>query len=308
MRHLFIATPLLLTLASSSLAQTQPAGGGQGRDPNTGQSFVIPTATEPAPKEWIDKDTGHRVVRLSDEPNSQSMYFHQYSFSPDGKKLAFTSTTGIYQVDMQSRAIEKIIPAQETDAGTTFNNSIIMVGRKTGHIFLTRTAVTPTAQAGGAAVSQDRGGEARTVWFVIDPVSKEQPHKSATSPRKPQRQCRQLRRNAARRALQSSTSRAAAGAATQPVTARNGQAHRHRAHAGPSNLPMALLTMDTKTGHPLKTFNPSNDWDNHFQFSPTDPNLLMYCHEGPWQEQRPRLDHQHRWRGGATSSKSTPAP
>jgi oligogalacturonide lyase len=23
-------------------------------------------------------------------------------------------------------------------------------------------------------------------------------------------------------------------------------------------------------------------WLNHLQFSPTDPKLLMYCHEGPW--------------------------
>jgi oligogalacturonide lyase len=45
---------------------------------------------------------------------------------------------------------------------------------------------------------------------------------------------------------------------------------------------MALVTMNAQTGE-IKTFNPSNDWDNHFQFSPTDPNVLMYCHEGPWQ-------------------------
>ena len=25
------------------------------------------------------------------------------------------------------------------------------------------------------------------------------------------------------------------------------------------------------------------NWLNHLQFSPTDPNLLMYCHEGHWQ-------------------------
>ena len=25
-------------------------------------------------------------------------------------------------------------------------------------------------------------------------------------------------------------------------------------------------------------------WVNHLLFSPTDPNLLMYCHEGPWQK------------------------
>jgi oligogalacturonide lyase len=28
----------------------------------------------------------------------------------------------------------------------------------------------------------------------------------------------------------------------------------------------------------------SNDWLNHVQFSPTDPGLIMYCHEGPWHE------------------------
>jgi len=26
----------------------------------------------------------------------------------------------------------------------------------------------------------------------------------------------------------------------------------------------------------------STDWLNHLLFSPTDPSLLMYCHEGPW--------------------------
>ena len=45
---------------------------------------------------------------------------------------------------------------------------------------------------------------------------------------------------------------------------------------------MALLTMNAQTGE-LKTFNPSNDWDNHFLCSPTDPNVLMYCNEGRWQ-------------------------
>jgi oligogalacturonide lyase len=26
----------------------------------------------------------------------------------------------------------------------------------------------------------------------------------------------------------------------------------------------------------------ATDWLNHLQFSPTDPHLLMFCHEGPW--------------------------
>jgi len=32
----------------------------------------------------------------------------------------------------------------------------------------------------------------------------------------------------------------------------------------------------------LKTILNSTDWLNHLEFSPTDPALLMYCHEGPW--------------------------
>jgi oligogalacturonide lyase len=44
---------------------------------------------------------------------------------------------------------------------------------------------------------------------------------------------------------------------------------------------MRLYTVNTRTGE-LKTFNPSNDWLNHVQFSPTDPTLIMFCHEGPW--------------------------
>ena len=45
--------------------------------------------------------------------------------------------------------------------------------------------------------------------------------------------------------------------------------------------PMALYTLNVKTGE-LKTIYRSTDWLNHVQMSPTDPALIMYCHEGPW--------------------------
>jgi oligogalacturonide lyase len=45
--------------------------------------------------------------------------------------------------------------------------------------------------------------------------------------------------------------------------------------------PMQLITMNTKTGE-VKSLLKSTDWLNHIQFSPTDPTLLMFCHEGPW--------------------------
>ena len=38
------------------------------------------------------------------------------------------------------------------------------------------------------------------------------------------------------------------------------------------HIPMALFTLNTKTGE-VKTILHSTDWLNHFQFSPTDPDL-----------------------------------
>src|SRR5262245_48941275 len=40
--------------------------------------------------EWVDPDTGHRVVRLSQVPGeNQSLYFHQNEFTAAGDKLVF---------------------------------------------------------------------------------------------------------------------------------------------------------------------------------------------------------------------------
>ena len=39
-------------------------------------AWLLP-AQEALPTEWIDPDTGHRVIRLSREPGTASLYFHQ---------------------------------------------------------------------------------------------------------------------------------------------------------------------------------------------------------------------------------------
>jgi oligogalacturonide lyase len=78
------------------------------------------------PTDWIDPDTGHRIIRLSREDGSQSSYFHQNEFTPDGKKLVFTAPSGLYTVDLETREIEQI------REGRTW---LICVGRKTGRAF-----------------------------------------------------------------------------------------------------------------------------------------------------------------------------
>ncbi len=48
-----------------------------------------------------------------------------------------------------------------------------------------------------------------------------------------------------------------------------------------AKLERSLITLDVDTKE-LKNIYSENAWLNHIQFSPTDPDLLMYCHEGPW--------------------------
>src|SRR5579871_976594 len=83
-------------------------------------------AQENSPKEWIDPDTGHRVVQLSEEPGSESLYFNLNPFTPDGKKMVISSPTGISMIDLQTRAVQKIASGRL---------HIIMVGHKTGQIY-----------------------------------------------------------------------------------------------------------------------------------------------------------------------------
>src|SRR4051794_27640358 len=85
-------------------------------------------ADEP-PTEWVDADTGHRVVRLSKEPGSQSLYFHQNAYSPDGRKLMISTPSGISTVDLQTREIEQVVQGPV---------NVIMTGRKTGQIYYTK--------------------------------------------------------------------------------------------------------------------------------------------------------------------------
>jgi oligogalacturonide lyase len=48
-----------------------------------------------------------------------------------------------------------------------------------------------------------------------------------------------------------------------------------------ARIPVVLFTIDLKTGKVKELFH-STDWIGHLLFSPVDPTLLMYCHEGPW--------------------------
>src|ERR1035438_1639 len=69
---------------------------------------ISPVRGGPA-TEWIDQDTGHRVVQLSTEPGSESLYFNLNPFTPDGQRMVITTPSGISMINLQTHAVEKIV-------------------------------------------------------------------------------------------------------------------------------------------------------------------------------------------------------
>src|SRR5262249_27071313 len=49
-----------------------------------------------------------------------------------------------------------------------------------------------------------------------------------------------------------------------------------------ARIPLVLFTIDLTGSGKVTPLLHSTDWVNHLLFSPSDPTLLMYCHEGPW--------------------------
>ena len=87
MRILMFAALALIASPIGVIAQTTPGG-------------PMP------PKTWVDKDTGHRVWRLSDEPNSGGFYFNVNAYTPDGKQMVYTAPDGIHVMEMATPADE----------------------------------------------------------------------------------------------------------------------------------------------------------------------------------------------------------
>ncbi|HTS30212.1 MAG TPA: oligogalacturonate lyase family protein [Bryobacteraceae bacterium] len=203
------------------------------------------------PKSWIDPDTGHRIVRLTDEPGSASLYFNQNGYTADGKEMVYTTPEGISVLNLETHAARQVVKGRLR---------IIVTGHKTQNVYylrgdrvcstdvdsgVTREIATLPPQGTVATINADETLLAGT----YTEGSRQAPY--TTGGQQPQ----QL---------------------LQPQNKGQMMEERLAAH-----IPMGLFTINVKTGE-VKTIHKSTDWLNHLEFSPTDPTLLMFCHEGPW--------------------------
>jgi oligogalacturonide lyase len=226
------------------------------------------------PADWIDPDTGHRIVRLSREDGSQSSYFHQNEFTPDGRKLVFTAPTGLYTVDLQTHALEQI------RVGRT---GLLCVGRKTGWAYylsrgeqgLALCAVDPNTKEDLKIIDVPRG------LFPANVNCDETLAGGTFDRRRPQGFAGF---GGPRGRGEAGVSGLRAGSQAPAGGGRGERREEQRPGFGTPNTDrdMELITLDLKTGD-VQKFNESRAWLNHVQFSPADPHQMLFCHEGTWQ-------------------------
>jgi oligogalacturonide lyase len=225
------------------------------------------SAHRESPREWIDHDTGHRVVQLSTEPGSESLYFNLNPFTPDGRKMVITTTNGLSLINLQTHEVEKIIDGR---------TRIIMIGRQTGRIYYVATRIEngvtnrwvctldPRTKAVREILRLARGQEVSTVNADETLLA------GTLTERTDWDKDRDSARNRTNR--QNDIQRADAERGKKGTMMEERLAQRY---------PMELFFYNLATGE-TKKCNRGTDWLGHLQFSPTDPNLLLFCHEGPW--------------------------
>jgi hypothetical protein len=114
-------------------------------------------AADEIPTDWIDPDTGHRIIRLSVENGSRTLYFHDNSYTPEGDKLIFNTPGGVAVVDITHLGDEP--PKMEI---VTQGNGAIMA-RRSREVYVSRggrggSTTQPEAQPAIAAATQPAGG------------------------------------------------------------------------------------------------------------------------------------------------------
>jgi oligogalacturonide lyase len=219
---------------------------------------------QPMPYEWIDKDTGHKIIRLSRwEGNNRSFYFHNNPFVPalagEGDKMVFYGSSQqqgqssrryrdrgqLFTVNLKTLEIDQL-----TDHPGPISGEI--VGKKRREVFY--------QSSDSVFATHVDNHEKRLIYVFPDTIEG-----SITT------------LNADETLL--------AGVYSVPekreIYRKNPQKRNYFDLIFEAKLPHTLFTINIETRE-LNIVHSDTAWLNHIQFSPKDPNILMFCHEGPW--------------------------
>ncbi len=229
---------------------------------------VMETGGQKMPPEWIDKDTHHKIVKLSAglPGNSLSFYFHNNPFI--GNNMIF------YNNSKQAAADVTDMKKEETPATNVNNKQIFSIDLATKK---TTQLTYHDAPMSGEVVSDNT----QTVFYQVKDSVFSLDFKTKKEklvfvfPEDFKSNITTVNADGTLLAGSRATD------AEKEILKKNPNKSSFFNLIYDAHLPKTLFTIDIKTGKLNKIFTDST-WLNHVQFSSTDPALLSFCHEGPW--------------------------
>lgn len=221
------------------------------------------------PTEWKDPETGYRIVRLSREDNSRSLYFHDNAFTADGRWMVFERPEGLSLVDFTSMAVQPLVAGQF---------KVLMVSRTKPILYAER--LKPKGDKSGRdyiSVTIPEGKIAEIATGVngqIYSVNSDDTLLLGTWAE------REYELQPGPKVANTDGGYNAVGPDGKPLSFQAAKEVRLAERLN-QRIPMEIFTLDMEGGD-RKVVTGSTDWLNHVQFSPADPKQIMYCHEGPW--------------------------
>ena len=220
---------------------------------------LMQTGGKKMPLSWIDKDTHHKVVRLTQrEGNSASFYFHNNPFlvtqGDEGYCMVFYGNDvykadgagmQLFTVNLRDNKITQLTDGRQMKRGE-------IVGKNNHEVYY---------QVKDSVFSTNIDTRKTNLIYVFPTDFKG----SITS------------LNADESLLGGAWSTDEEKEISRKYPAKKDYFNR----IFNAKLPRTLFTVNVKTKELNKVFT-DVAWLTHVQFSPTDPKLMMFCHEGPW--------------------------
>jgi len=227
---------------------------------------VMETGGQKMPFQWIDKSTGYQVIKLTRrEGNNMSFYFHNKPFA--GNTMIF------YGTDFLNTARNDSIK-QETGNITAGNKQLYSLNLETLEVEQLTFKTLP--MSGEIVAPQER----LVYYQVKDSVFSTHIDSKETKlvyvfPADFKAGITTINSNGTLLAGAWSSEK------EKEIFKNNPNKSGYFDLIYEAKEPRTLFTLNVNTRELKKVFTDSA-WLNHVQFSSTDPNLLMFCHEGPW--------------------------
>ena len=231
-------------------------------------------------RDWVDPATGHRIIRLSDEPGSSTLYFHDNAFSAAGDRMMLRTPKGVAVIDVAKigSAGLTLDIVHATARGGYFarrGRDIYLSGggnsgggRGDSPVMAVNIDTRATREVANAVglINADETISVRKNARAVDPDGKY----PAPPPRPivPQLQ------------------RMFPGKQMEDLTPDQRYSVTKEDQLAPRALNpglQAFIFTALASGQSTETGFQYGDL-NHLQFNPVDPHLLLYCYEGTWHE------------------------